>query len=150
MRMQGFKNFISEGIEWEVLVHSKLVKTPTRGETFLKKISNGEAHTVKGGQFIINKSELSKFEQLMQNKKLPRLGRKQAVNVSGKLNGSNKTIIYPHDFYKTTEYGGKGKGSGTKAEDANLAKFQDQLYKILDSKRKKNHNFHINKTKTYS
>lgn len=134
--MQSFKNFISEGIEWEVLVHSKLVKTPTRGETFLKKISNGEAHAVKGGQFIIDKNELSKFEQLMQNKKLPRLGRKQAVNVSGKLNGLNKTIVYPHDFFKTTEYGGKGKGSGTKAEYAALEKFQNNFFRILERERR--------------
>lgn len=132
MRMQYFTNFISEGIEWERLVHNKLVKNPSRGETFLKKIKNGEAHTVKGGQFVIDKDQYLKFEKLMQDRTLPRLGRKQAVSVSGKLNGSNKTIIYPHDFYKTTEYGGKGKGSGTKAEDANLAKFQEQLYKILE------------------
>ena len=130
--MQYFTNFISEGIEWERLVHFKLVKNPSRGETFLKKIKNGEAHTVKGGQFIIDKDQYPKFQKLMQDRNLPRLGRKQAVSVPGKLNGSNKTIIYPHDFYKTTEYGGKGRGSGTKAEGKALLKFQDNFFRILE------------------
>ena len=134
MRMQGFKDFTSiyEGIEWKRLEHSKLVKTPSRGETFLKKIQNGEAHAVKGGQFIMNKDLLPIFQKLMQDPKLPRLGRKEAVEVSGKLEGRRVTLMYPHDFYKTTEYGGKGEGSGTKAEDASLAKFQEELFRILE------------------
>ncbi len=134
MRMQGFKDFTSiyEGIEWKRLEHSKLVKTPSRGETFLKKIKNGEAHAVKGGQFIMNKDLLPIFQKLMQDPKLPRLGRKEAVEVSGKLEGRRVTLMYPHDFYKTTEYGGKGEGSGTKAEGAALAKFQDNFFRILE------------------
>ena len=49
--MQGFKDFTSiyEGIEWKRLEHSKLVKTPSRGETFLKKIKNGDYVVVLGG-----------------------------------------------------------------------------------------------------
>jgi hypothetical protein len=131
MRMQSFKNFIYERIEWKQLEHIKLVKNPSRGDIFLKKIKNGEAHAVIGGQFIIDPSLLSTFEKLMQSTKLPRIGRKQAVQVSGKLNGISKTITYPQDFYKTTEYGGKGEGSGTKAEDASLAKFQEELLRVL-------------------
>jgi len=131
MRMESFKNFIYEGIEWKPLSHTRLVEKGI-GDIFLNKIKNGEAHAVKGGQFIINKDLLPIFQKLMLDKNLPRLGGKKAVQVSGKLEGRRKTILYPHDFFKTVEYGGRGEESGTRAETGALQRFQDKFFKILE------------------
>jgi hypothetical protein len=47
--------------------------------------------------------------------------------------GAKVTVTYPKDFYKTADFGGKGEGAGTQAEDAALTVFRTHLIELLES-----------------
>ena len=45
--------------------------------------------------------------------------------------GKNVTVKYPHEFHKTPEFGGKGKGSGTAAEDRELKGLRNEIERAM-------------------
>jgi len=45
--------------------------------------------------------------------------------------GKAVTVKYPHEFHKTPEFGGKGKGSGTAAEDRELSGLRKEIERAM-------------------
>lgn len=125
--MISFRRFIKEAkgdgvTSWSVLQHNDLTKRGgDRLQTFLQKIKDGEEFLTNKGLVKIDKSEYERLSVEMPNK-----------GYSTKIKAGSKTLNYPRDFFKTPEFGGKGKGAGTAAEDRYLSAFQKELTKVLE------------------
>lgn len=124
--MLKFKAFLSEkrnmsNTEFNPLQHSDIKKNTARVALFLSKIKDNEEFlTVRNGLVKISKTEYDDFVQGFK------------TNGFSKLVKTNKgNIQYPGGFLKSGEFGGKGKGSGTRAEDAALKNVQKELMKVL-------------------
>ena len=110
--------------DFNVLQHNDIKKNPSRVTLFLQKIETGEEFLTKSGLVKIDKSELDDFKQGFTKN-----GFNKIVKTSkGDLN-------YPKSFFKSGEFGGKGKGSGTVAEDAALKVAQNNLIKVLEKEK---------------
>jgi hypothetical protein len=124
-----------EEVMFKQLVHNDLTKRGgARITIFTDKIDNGlEFATVKGNIILNKTQEIDGLKLSVED-----LNRAmQARGFSAKLTGKNKSggtvvVSYPKDFYKTPDIGGKGTGSGTKAEDAELVLFRKELNKIME------------------
>lgn len=125
--MLKFKAYIAERRKmnsnpiFNELAHNDIKKNPARVNLFLSKIKDGEEFlTAKNGMVTIDKSEYDEFV----------IGFKKGG--FSKLVQTNKgKIQYPKGFLKSGEFGGKGKGAGTRAEDAALISVQKELQKVL-------------------
>jgi len=124
-RVITFKRFIQEkalvATVYPDLKHNDLTKRGGgRLQIFMDKIKDGEKFLTKKGAAIINKSELQKlksgFSQTRYN-----------TTLKANIKQSPITLNYPKDFYKTPEFGGKGKGFGTRAEDRALSNLRNQI-----------------------
>ena len=122
--MKRFKSYLQEYLQFNTLKHNDLTKYAAKGntdrlDTFLDKIKNKKEFITKKGEVII-KDKAPDRNEFMHN------GFKTSFNTTkGKL-------AYPGDFLKTPEFGGKGKGFGTQAEDRYLASFRIELEKVMD------------------
>ena len=119
--MFRFKEYLEEAMDWKVLQHGDLTKDPSRGEMFLAKIRGEEEFATTKGLVKIKKDELDKFTDGMKKS-----------GFSASVATSKGTLKYPKDFYKTGEFGGRGKGSGVAAENAALKLAQNSLVKVLE------------------
>lgn len=103
---------------------SKFVDMASDGSTFL---------TSKGPAILDLARSPYKSEKLHSGNLL------RVMNVSGfshtfnakKPGGGSIQLRYPSDFLKTPEFGGKGAGSGTVAEDRALTEFRSELEKAM-------------------
>ena len=108
------------------LKHNDLTKRGGyRIQTFLDKIRDGETFLTTKGLVKINKSQYSEIAAQMP-----------ASGYSADLKAKNDknaviTVKYPAEFFKTPEFGGKGVGFGTAAEDAYLGRFRKELEEVL-------------------
>lgn len=121
--MISFKSFLKEEAvsTWKPLQHNDLTKRGgDRLEVFWDKIKNGEEFFTAKGLVVIDKSEHDRLKAEM-----PQKGYSTTIKAKG------TTLKYPNDFFKTPEFGGKGKGAGTAAEDRYLAAFQKELEAVL-------------------
>ena len=106
-----------ESISYAVLKHNDLTKRGgARVQVFLDKIKDGEEFLTKKGPVKIDKRQLDNLKVVF-----PKSG------FSATLKASPKDVKYPQDFYKTPEFGGKGVGFGTAAEDRELAKLRTAI-----------------------
>lgn len=123
--MLRFKTFLYEDVmDWKKLQHNDLTKDPSRSDMFLSKIQNGEEFLTTKGLVTIDKSEYDDMKVGMSTKGF------------GKSVKTNKgQLQYPGNFYKTGEFGGKGKGSGVAAENAALKIAQSNLEKVLEKEK---------------
>ena len=119
--MFRFKEYLEEAMDWKVLQHGDLTKDPSRGEMFLAKIRGEEEFATTKGLVKIKKDELDKFTDGMNKS-----------GFSASVATSKATLTYRKDFYKTGEFGGRGKGSGVAAENAALKLAQNSLVKVLE------------------
>ena len=119
--MFRFKEYLEEAMDWKVLQHGDLTKDPSRGEMFLAKIRGEEEFATTKGLVKIKKDELDKFTDGMKKS-----------GFSASVATSKGTLKYPKDFYKTGEFGGRGKGSGVAAVNAALKLAQNSLVKVLE------------------
>jgi hypothetical protein len=117
------------------LAHNDLTKRGgARITIFTDKIENGIEFATTKGNVVLNKT------QEINGLKLSTADLNRAMQATGftaefagkNENGSTITVKYPKDFYKTPDLGGKGAGSGTKAEDAELVLFRKELNKIME------------------
>lgn len=126
--MLRFKSFLLERdvavINWKLLQHSDLKKDPSRSDMFLSKIKSGEEFLTTKGLVKVNLDQYDEFEIGMSKK-----------GFSAQAKTSKGTLSYPKDFYKTGEFGGKGKGSGVAAENAALTLAQSNLMKALEKEK---------------
>jgi hypothetical protein len=127
--MLNFKEFIMEN--YVKLSADQLLKygpDAPRVESFVQKIINGipfELH--KGGTIIIKKDHdlINSFKKAVAESNKALLKAMQFPATDGK----NYVLT---DLAKSGEFGGKGKGSGTVAEDAELARLKQKLQNILN------------------
>lgn len=125
--MLKFKSYLMEKkkmpsvSEFNILKHSDIKKNPSRVTLFLQKIKNGEEFLTKTGELVkINQIEYNDFKLGFEKNGFSKL-----------VQTSKGNKQYPHDFLKSGEFGGKGKGSGTRAEDAALKVVQNNLIDVL-------------------
>lgn len=117
-----------------------LTKDPDRRERFLQKIKKGDTFDTKDGKqvqisFINTENESedsieSAFEKGDQQE-LSRLVR-GTINQAKFFEDKDGNTYSIEDFLKTQEFGGRGKGSGTREEDLNLKSLQDQIKKLVE------------------
>lgn len=121
--MLKFKQFISErAITYNALKHNDLTKRGgARVNVFLNKIKDGEEFLTKKGAVKLAKAQLGDLK-----KTFTKAGFKAKLKTT---NPPPKDLDYPNDFLKTPEFGGKGAGSGTAAEDRELG----QLRKAIEA-----------------
>ena len=112
------------------LDNSDFNKDENRGITFLAKIKEGSKFvTVNNGDVTIPKDLHDDVMLYIQAKdgKYPDRGSSIIIQTS------NGKLKIPNDFIKTGEFGGRGVGSGTKAETKAMDDFNDKLNKLLIS-----------------
>ena len=120
--MLRFKSFLLElNAMYNPLKHNDLTRRAGRIDVFINKIKDGEYFMTTKGAVKITAPSPNDLEVEMPNKGFS----KMMAGVSDK--GRRVTLKYPNDFFKTPEFGGKGAGSGTAAEDAALTNFRREL-----------------------
>lgn len=109
---------------WKNLKHNDLRKDQSRSDMFLSKIKSEEEFLTTKGLVKIDKKEYDEFVTGMTTS-----------GFSKKVKTNKGFIQYPHQFYKTGEFGGRGKGSGVAAENAALKIAQANLEKVLSKEK---------------
>ena len=122
--MKRFKAFVVESIQFTILKHADLTKYIAKGntdrlDTFLDKIKNKKEFLTTKGDVII-KDKAPDREEFMK------------PGFTTSFNTTGGTVLYPGDFYKTPELGGKGIGFGTAAEDKYLSSFRKRLEQAME------------------
>jgi len=126
--MYSFIQFISEkkkmsNVQWSRLTHNDLRKRGGgRLTTFLDMIKDGDEFLTTKGIVKIDKAEYDRL-----SKEMDVSGYSTQIQAIG-----GQRLAYPADFFKTPEFGGKGAGSGTSAEDAELRSLNKQFEKIKE------------------
>jgi len=115
--------------KWTILGHSELLKPPgpnraDRVKIFLEKIKSGSPFETTIGNVVIDKIQLASIQKDIRKAGFSML-------MGGKAGAKRVTVQYPKQFYKTAEFGGKGIGSGTSAEDDALLKFRKNIHEAL-------------------
>ena len=118
--MLSFKRFITEQentVVWSDLKHVDLTKrNGERLQRFLQMVKDQAEFFTKKGVIKINKNEYERLSVEMPSK-----------GYSTTIKAGLFNLKYPADFYKTPEFGGKGKGAGTAKEDYELNSLQKQI-----------------------
>ncbi len=127
--------------EYKKLTPGELLKPGRegRGETLCTKLENGDDFVLHDGsivKFKKDKEVIATIRTGLSQKSNAILGAVQLVS------GSKKYKI--SDLAKTPEFGGKGAGSGTRAEDAALTDIIAKLQKLLEEEKKPYINVDIN------
>ena len=122
--MLSFKQFLGE--KYVALKHSDLTKRGgARTQVFIQKVKDGEPFMTNKGAVVIDKGELPNIEKGMDT-------RGYRDNLKAKTTDNKPTSVsYSREFLKTPEFGGKGAGFGTAAEDAHLAAFVKELETVF-------------------
>ena len=127
--------------EYKKLTPGELLKPGRegRGETLCTKLENGDDFVLHDGsivKFKKDKEVIATIRTGLSQKSNAILGAVQLVS------GSKKYKI--SDLAKTPEFGGKGAGSGTRAEDEALTDIIAKLQKLLEEEKKPYINVDIN------
>ena len=111
---------------YKELKHNDLTKRGgARIGIFLLKIKNKEEFVTRKANVILNESQHDYLRDVM-----PKAGFRAPL--LGSIKGRKVELKYPDDFYKTADFGGRGIGSGTAAEDAELKLFRSHLEETLE------------------
>lgn len=117
------------------LTHNDLTKRGgARITIFTDKIDSGKEFATIKGNILLNKV------QEINGLKINTSDLNRAMHAAGftaTFEGKNEdgtmvSVKYPKEFYKSPDLGGKGSGSGTKAEDAELVLFRKQLEALME------------------
>lgn len=112
--MLRFKSFLLERAVYAGLKHNDLTKRGgARVDVFLDKIKDGEEFLTTKGLIKLDKDQMKDLDVEMRK-----------GGFSKTLKAGSKTVKYPSEFFKTPEFGGKGVGFGTQAEDRELSKLR--------------------------
>ncbi len=123
--MKRFATFMTEN----TFIQLKHVDLTKRGGSrlafFRDKIKDKEYFATKKGAVMITSPSYKQLEAEMSQKGY-------STVMKGKTDkGKAVTLKYPQDFFKTPEFGGKGSGSGTAAEDRELKGLRDEIEKTM-------------------
>ena len=123
------------------LKHNDLIKRGniSRLENFIDMMDTGKLFLTTKGMVKLNKEQRTKDGEKIDTKKL--FGLMQENGFSAQFSGVSEKgspvqLQYPKDFFKTPEFGGKGAGSGTAAEDRYLKLFREEIQKTLQKEQK--------------
>lgn len=119
--MKRFSTFMAENTFLQ-LQHNDLMKRGGyRLGVFTDKVKDKEYFATKKGAVMITSPSYKQLEAEMPVKGY-------STTMKGKTDkGRSITLKYPHDFFKTPEFGGKGSGSGTAAEDRELKGLRNEM-----------------------
>lgn len=129
--MLKFKQFfILERDMYKNLTAGELLKPGRegRGQTIIDKINDNEEFLLKGGGTV----RLKKDDALVKAFKKALDDSNSAVLNKFEFIGQDNKTYKLNNFLKSPEFGGKGSGSGTRAEDAALTAFKKELYDVLN------------------
>jgi hypothetical protein len=120
--------------EYKKLTPSELLKPGRegRGETLVTKLENGD-------DFVLFDGSILKFKKDKDVIGAIRLGLKNSSNEllqAVRMKSTTGKEYKISDLAKTPEFGGKGAGSGTRAEDAALTDIIAKLQKLLEKEKK--------------
>ena len=119
--MLSFKQFLNE--LYIDLKHSDLTKRGgARTQVFVQKVKDGEPFLTKKGAVVLDRGHLDDIEKGMEKR-----GYRDIFTGTDTKNKRPVRVNYSKEFLKTPEFGGKGAGAGTAAEDAYLKNFTKLL-----------------------
>jgi len=127
INLKSFATFLNEAATFTALKHNDLTKRGgARISVFIDKVKNGDAFLTTHGNVIIDKAS---FKKETKKNIFDKGG--FSARFKGILDKGPIVVQYPRDFYKTPEFGGRGVGAGTAAEDKHLAAFQKEMANVL-------------------
>ena len=107
------------------LAHNDLTKRGgARLDIFVDKIKKGDGFLTTKGEIILNKTQAVGLRAKMD-------ARGFTMDFEGTVGGKAVTVKYPKDFFKTPDFGGKGVGFGTQAEDRELSVLQSEIERAM-------------------
>jgi hypothetical protein len=123
-------------MQYNPLKHNELIKRGdiSRLENFIKMMKEGKLFTTTKGLVILSKSQVLKNNKKVNPTELFEFMKENGFSATFTGKKENNQVVnlnYPKDFFKTPEFGGKGVGSGTAAEDYYLNLFEKELTKTL-------------------
>ena len=123
--MLSFKQFLNE--LYVDLKHSDLTKRGgARTQVFVQKVKDGEPFLTKKGAVVLDRGHLDDIEKGMEKR-----GYRDTFAGTDTKTKRPVRVNYSKEFLKTPEFGGKGAGAGTAAEDAYLKNFTKVLEKVF-------------------
>lgn len=123
--MLRFKQFLNE--LYVDLKHSDLTKRGgARTQVFVQKVKDGEPFLTKKGAVVLDRGHLDDIEKGMEKR-----GYRDTFVGTDTKTRKPVRVNYSKEFLKTPEFGGKGAGAGTAAEDAYLKNFIKVLEKTF-------------------
>lgn len=127
---------------YNILQHNDLTKRGgDRLVVFKKKVASGESFLTVHGEVILDKKQDFSLDAMD--------AKGFSATFNGKAGSVKVRVQYPKDFYKTPEFGGKGSGSGTAAEDRYLTEFREAIQKALVEAKKRYLILNINGRKVH-
>jgi len=136
--MLSFKQFLNE--LYVDLKHSDLTKRGgARTQVFVQKVKDGEPFLTKKGAVVLDRGHLDDIEKGMEKR-----GYRDTFTGTDTKNKRPVRVNYSKEFLKTPEFGGKGAGAGTAAEDAYLKNFTKVLEKVFATENQPIINLQIN------
>jgi hypothetical protein len=129
--MLSFRKYLRENMvrPFNPLSIGDLRKDENRPANFIAKVEDGTPfQTARKGNVLITKSELASVRAFMTADS----GKYPATRTSMMVKTSKGSLKIPNDFLKTGDFGGKGQGSGTSAEDMAMKDFNKKLINILE------------------
>ena len=105
-------------MQWKKLTHNDLIKNSSRLDRFLDMVKSGAEFLTVKGIVIIDKKEYDRLAVEMRENRY-----------STTIKAGSTTLKYPNDFYKTSEFGGRGVGSGVSKENFELNSLRKQIEK---------------------
>ena len=136
--MLSFKQFLSE--LYVDLKHSDLTKRGgARTQVFIDKVKDGEPFLTKKGAVVLDRSHLADIEKGMEKR-----GYRDTFRGIDTKTKRPVRVNYSKEFLKTPEFGGKGAGAGTAAEDAYLKNFTKELERAFEAENQPLINLAIN------
>jgi hypothetical protein len=126
--LKSFKTFfLSEAAVYAALKHTDLTKRGgMRLTVFTDKVKNGDPFLTTHGNVIIDKKS---FADATESGTFDKKG--FSATFQGILDKGPVKVQYPRDFYKTPDFGGRGVGAGTAAEDMHLSEFQKEMLSVM-------------------
>ena len=123
--MKRFSTFMAENTFLQ-LKHYDLAKRGfARVPVFIDKVKDKEYFSTDKGAVMITSPTWKVLDASM------RVNGYSAMMKGKTDKGKAVTVKYPHEFHKTPEFGGKGKGSGTAAEDRELSGLRKEIERAM-------------------
>lgn len=132
--MLSFKEYLTEDSPlYRILAHNDLMKNSARLVAFVKLINDGKHFITKKGLIILDKKQTIKGNKVDTHSLLDAMAVKGfSASFTGADEHNKKVELnYPKDFYKSSDLGGLGVGSGTAKEDTALSNFKSLLTNIM-------------------